>query len=344
MAFVYPIARELLEIDPEKVATAMAGNPIFDIMPVRTVDMPLVQWTQEDNWFGLQQLRGLDGQPTMVKPVGAKTYSYEPGIFGEFRQVTETELTLRAGSVRQDVPIDVSDLVTKCQDQLISREVERMGQIGWTLVSTGTFSVSLPGSGGVGFTDTFTLPTYTASDWSALTTGTPLLDFRAMAVANVGKGADFGAGATAYMNRITANYLLGNTNAADLGGRRVNNSTIANLMEVNRVTVEQDTPQIKIVDDGYYDDSNAWTRHIATDKVVVVGRRKPGQPIAEYLLTRNMNNPNGEYGDPGRYMYIKDRTRAINGEKQTPPNIEVHRGHNGGPVIYYPASIVIMNV
>jgi hypothetical protein len=53
-------------------------------------------------------------------------------------------------------------------------------------------------------------------------------------------------------------------------------------------------------------------------------------------MTRNANNPGMA---PGRYQKIIDR-----GENEVPRKIEVHRGHNGGPVIYFPGSIVAMTI
>jgi hypothetical protein len=58
-------------------------------------------------------------------------------------------------------------------------------------------------------------------------------------------------------------------------------------------------------------------------------------------MTRNLNNPGGA---PGHYEYIKDYAQGINAPKETPPKIEIHVGHNGGPVCFRPGSIVIMSV
>jgi hypothetical protein len=59
-------------------------------------------------------------------------------------------------------------------------------------------------------------------------------------------------------------------------------------------------------------------------------------------MTRNANNPG--YA-PGSYTYTIDRTgNGPNGQRQTPPNIEVHQGHNGGPRLEYPGSILLMSV
>jgi hypothetical protein len=340
--FLYPTNRELQTIGPAKVARLSAERVGFQIMPMRNVMAGTVEWVQQDNYFGLQQLRGLDGAPTHVKRVGAKTYVYEPGIYGEFQVLTETELTRRAGSVAGDVAIDVGDLVLAAQDQLMGRELDRIEQIIWTLLTTGTFSVLLP-SGGTGFTATFSLATYDATTWATVATATPLKDFRLMRIANAGAGANFGAGATAYMNSTTAANMLGNTNAADLGGRRVEGgNTVQSTSQMNAILAGNDSPRIVEYDEGYYNDSNSFTRYIPDNKVVVVGRRPAGQRIGEYVMTRNANNPGM---GPGTYEYVKDKTgNGPDGQRQTPPNIEIHRGHNGGPVVYFPGSIIIMDV
>jgi hypothetical protein len=85
MSFLYPTNREIQTIGPAKVARLAENRVGFEIMPMRNVNAGTVEWVQADNYFGLQQLRGLDGAPPHVKRVGEKTYVYEPGVYGEFR-------------------------------------------------------------------------------------------------------------------------------------------------------------------------------------------------------------------------------------------------------------------
>ena len=339
--FTYPTNKEMRSIGPAKVARLTAERVGFQILPLRQVNAAAVQWTQKDNFFGLQQLRGLDGAPVHVKRVGEKKYLYEPGVYGEFIHLTETELTLRAGSA-SDSAVDVTDLIMDLQDQLVVRELDRIEYMIWTLITTGTFSVLLP-SGEIGFTATFTLSTHSGSDWSTASTATPLKDFRDARIANPGLGANFGAGAQAYANSTTIARMLNNTNAADLGGKLVGNGkNITSLSDANDFLVANDTPRITEYDEGYYNDSNVFTRFIPDDKVVIIGRRPGGQSIGDYVMTRNANNPG--YA-PGRYEFVVDRTgNAPGGQRQVPPNIEIHAGHNGGPRLEYPGSILLMSV
>jgi len=69
---------------------------------------------------------------------------------------------------------------------------------------------------------------------------------------------------------------------------------------------------------------------------ILIGRRPLGQMVGKFVYTRNANNSGAA---PGAYMKVID-----NGERQVPRNIETHDGFNGGPVIYFPSSIVRLNV
>jgi hypothetical protein len=225
--------------------------------------------------------------------------------------------------------------------QLVLRETARIRQIGWTLFTTGTFSISGKGST-LTHTDTFALQTSNASTWSTASSATPLADLRAVQQMGSEFGVDFGTRSLAIMNRVTANRMFANTNAADLGGRRtMGGGTVTSQDETNRINMAEDLPSIVVYDKGYKNDSGTFTKFIADNVVLVVGRRSDGGPIAEYRMTRNMNNPGGT---PGSYEYVKDYAQGRNAPKETPPRIEIHRGHNGGPVIYRPKAFVIMDV
>jgi hypothetical protein len=152
----------------------------------------------------------------------------------------------------------------------------------------------------------------------------------------------FGADSIAIMNRVTANRMFANTNAADLGGRRtMGGGTVTSLDETNRVNMAEGLPTVQIYDKGYKNDSGTFTKFVGDNIVVVVGRRFEGDKVAEFRFTRNMVNPDGT---PGPYEFVADYIRGINAPKQVPPKIEVHSGFNGGPVIYRPKALTIMDV
>jgi hypothetical protein len=344
--FIYPTSYESMRIEPDLIAAGRAGRLGFDIMPFVSRNAAKVRWTQQDNYFGLQQLRGMDGQPTHVQRVGEKTYEYEPGVFGEFIDITETELTNRAGSV--DVaatPIDVSDLVVSADAQLIGREFDRMESSIWALLSTGTISIKIAGVNGiqVGYTDTYPIQTFTAGvAWGTFATAVPIRNYQSVQQLGLGHTVDLGAGAISYMNSVTSNNLLNNQNANDLAGRRIGGGNSVNtLADVNKYFLGQNLPQIQVYDGGYIPVLNgSFTKFIPDNKSVVVGKRPSGARVGEYQMTRNASNG----FKPGSYRYIIDRANGVNAEKRTPANLEVHRGHNGGPAIYFPSAVVLMNV
>lgn len=334
--YVYPLSTELQLIAAEKQAVLTMNDPLFTIMPIVTVDAYLLQWDQLDNFTGLQQVRGLNGQPGNVTAKGANNFIARPGVYGEFMTIDELELTTRRQWGTLATPVDITDLVMARQDQLLNRRIDRIRYIGWTLLSTGTFSVA--NNNGVTHTDNYTLQTYDATTWATVATATPLADFRAVQLLGRGKGVSFGAGARAFMNRVTFNNLIANTNSADLAGRRTSGlslSTVLSLNDTNTLLAGEDLPQIVIYDDGYLNDAGTFVPFIANGKVVVIGQRAAGQVIADYAMTRNANNPNL---GPGAYMKVVDDLDRV------PRLIEVHDGHNGGPRIYYPGSVVVMDV
>jgi len=227
--------------------------------------------------------------------------------------------------------------VMECQDQLLGRRLDRIEKIVWDLLTAGTFSVAGP-DGVTMHTDTFTLQTASAAvAWATFATATPLKDFRAVQLLSRGYSVSFGADAKAYMNRVTFNNLVANTNTADLAGRRTSGlQTVLTLGEINSVLAGEGLPQIVIFDGGYLDSSGTFQPFIPNSKVVVVGRRLDGAPIGNYVYTRNANNPGLE---PGPYMKVVD-----NEEREVPRLIEVHDGHNGGPIIEFPSAVVILTV
>jgi hypothetical protein len=333
--YVYSTNYELNQIGQIKTPKLTQDDLLFQIMPIRNVKASKVKWRQKDNYQGLQQLRGINGSPAYVSRVGTKEYEQKPGVYGEFTDIDELELTERASDNTPGAPVDVTDLQMECQDLLLSRRYDRMRQIGWLLLTAGTFSISLP-NGGVGHTATYTTQTHSASDWSVPSTSTPLLDFRNAQLLSRGKGVSFGAGAMAIMNRATFNLMIANTNAADLYGKRTSGlANVLSLDEANKVLAGEDLPQIVIYDEGYEDEAGTFQLFIPVDKVVIVGKRASNEPVAEFQVTRNANNPNSE---PGFYQ------KTVDDEDKVPRRIEIHDGGNYGPAMMFPSAVVVMSV
>lgn len=341
MAITYNFATqaELRAVGPQKVARAMQERLGFRLMPMQDVNAPFVEWEQPDNDYGLQQLRGLGGSVPLVQRVGKNRYRIEPGYYGEQLTIDEAELTLSAGLVGEGF-VPMKDRSLSLQDKLINRELDRIEYIIWQVLSAGTFSVS--SKTGVVHGDTFSTQTHDASTWGTAASSTPLLDFRTVAsTKGLGFGVNFGARAMAVMNGVTARYLLSNSNAADLGGKFVNGgSTVNSLADVNIIQLANDLPKIAIYDEGYYDDSNTFQYYVPTNKVIVVGARNNGEPVAAYFKTRHSLAGGGV----GSWEYVKDAVNGVNVAKEVPSYWALLRGHNGGPAVFQPKGICVMDV
>lgn len=336
--FIYPTNYQLRVIAQEKQARLVENRLGFQIMPMRDVDAASVEWEQWDNYTGLQNVRGLNGEPTRVLRTGSKRFRMLPGYYGEFTRLDEKELTERRTLGDPYRPVNITDLVMSAQDHLLSRRLDRIELIIWTLLTSGTFSV-IDGQGALQHTDTYPIQTFTAAvAWATVATATPLADLRAVQLLGRGKGASFGAGAMAIMNRTTYNSMIANANANDLA-RRFNTvaTSVSSLEAVQTVVSSEGLPQIVIYDETYFDNAGATQLFVPNNKVVVVGVRPAGQAVGEYQLTRNVNSQPALR--PGAYMRVFDK-----GEDTVPRNIEVHDGHNGGPAIFFPSALVVMTV
>lgn len=347
MPYTYPTATEFKTIEPVLVRRGAEGRVGLEIMPIERSNVFKIRWTQKDNYYGLQQLRGMDGAPSRISRVGEKTYEYEPGVFGEYGEITETELLNRAGSA--DVlttPISIDDLIAEFDTDLIGREWDRIESSIWTLLTTGTISIKLAGPNGsqVGWKETFPIQTYTSlNPWDDPATGTPLADLQEISLSGLGKGVSFGAGATMYMSSRTAQTILQNRNEADLWGLRIQggNTTGVSINQATSIFTAQGLPALRIYDEGTIETQGGdLVPYIPDGKIVLIGRRPQGGTVGAYRVVRNIH---AGY-QPQSYRFVKDYAQGINAEKRVPGTVEVHRGHNGGPLIYYPGSVLVMTV
>ena len=334
MNYTFPTSEALSALASEKMTVLTLDDPIFEIFPIETEDKVHVTWEQGDNVTGLQQARGLGGAPTRVQRIGAKKYTMEPGVYGEFISLDEIDLA-DTRMIGTNDAADISQLVMKAQDQLQGRFVDRVRYIAWQAVQ-GTLSVLGP-DGGVLHSDTFPIQTASASvSWATKATAVPIADFRTWKLLARGRGCSFGRGAKAFMNTTTLNNLLNNANSADLFGRRNNNQgTINGINELNQILLDADLPTVVEYDKGYIATGGSYTTFIPDNKVIIIGKRDDGHRIGAYKMVRNVNNPNAK---PGQYM------KVVLNEDEVPIVIKVHNGHNGGPAVEYPGSVLFTSV
>ncbi len=340
--FVYPTSAEIFKISQSKIPRLTKDRPAFKFFPMVNKKVDTILWEQRDNYQGLQQVRGMEGQPSRVKRIGAKRYSMEPGVYGEFIPLEERELTKRRAFGTMGSKMDIGDMVMEAEEQLTQRFLDRVEVTIWSLISTGAFTVVSPQTGATLHTDVFPINTFSAIvPWSTYATATPLADLRQVKLLSRGTSNSFDSGSELYINQVTLNHLLSNRNANDVAGRRVGGLlTPLTLEEINKIFTGEGLPSIVVYDEGYYNDAGTFTLFVPDNTFTLIGRRPAGQTVGEYIMSINANNPGAA---PGRYMRVKNKAKGDN-EAEIPPVIEVHDGHNGGPAIYFPGAVVKGNV
>lgn len=337
--YTYSNPATLRQVAADLLISLTMDDPIFQILPIRPHNRTKLRWKIKDNPRGLTALRGLGGEPSRVNRLGEQWFEATPGIFGEYMTLDEGELMNRGGSIPEgmDVPISVNDMIMEDKETLMQRYVNRLRQMGWVLLLEGTQSISLS-TGGIGYTAQYDQEVVTpAIPFTTLATAIPLREFQKLQE-TYGRGSStvFDNRATAWMNSKTSNLFLNNTNAADLGGKRVAaNGSLNSVTEVNRILLDANVPQIRTYDGGYLDDDGNFQIAIPDNRVIVVGARPNGETPGEFQLTKNVLNS----GDaPGVYSFVDDRTKGPN--KTVPPRIDTHCGFNGGHAMTRPGQII----
>jgi hypothetical protein len=344
--YLYPNNFQLTQIDQNLLPVYELQDPIFKMFPVRTKDTAHVIWEQKDDYTGVMQIRGYDGEFPMVQTVGINRFTINPGIYGEGMPITEQELTERRGFGQISQPISIADLVQDRHLHLMTRHWNRMSQITWTLLATGTYSVINDVTNSLGIIDAYQPQSYTSgTPWSTTATATPLADYRAVQLLHRGHSVSFGSKATAFQNLATWNAMIANSNTADLGGRRSTGlETIEGVAQYSALALKDNLPMVEIWDEGYKSDgitdnytSGTFTTFIPDGAVIIIGKRTNGAPVGEFQLTRNAQNPDVS---PGYFVKVTDSMATEHG--RPPRKIEVFRGFNGGPQISYGSAIVIL--
>jgi hypothetical protein len=341
ITYAYPTAGEFKDIEREKITDLTMTDPAFTHFPIRERQTTRVTWRQKDNTTGVQQIRGVNGEPPRVVPLGENFFSSQAGYYGEYMPIDEEQLTTRTDVVMGNtgLPMPTEDMIDEIQEQLLGRRLDRIKNTIWDLMVQGYFAVR-DIKNAILHTESYTQNISTGSDWSTPATSTPLADFRAINLLGRGTSANFGGGAIAYMNQVTANRMMSNTNATNLDGKHTTGGgTITSLNGWNTILEGEGLPRVVVYEGGYFPEgSTTWTLRIPDDVVVVVGTRPDTKAPGEYQMVVNANNPNRA---PGAYTIVKD---SADGPHPVPREIQVHDGHNGGPALIFPGMLIRMNV
>ena len=137
MPFVYPTDVELREIESDFVAEETTTDPIFADFPIVDSNSHTLAWETYDATTGLQQVRGLNGQPGRVQRKGIKGYLAEPAVFGEVLELDEKYMTEARPIGQLTGKINLDAEILRLHRQLVARDVTRKRCSIWTLLTTG---------------------------------------------------------------------------------------------------------------------------------------------------------------------------------------------------------------
>src|ERR1017187_7763009 len=103
--YTYQDTAVINQIAPELIQSTALQDPIFGYFPIREHPQVKLRWRVKDNYRGLMSVRGFDGAPTRVQRPGETLYEELAGVYGNFGQLDEQELSERARGFPADMTI-----------------------------------------------------------------------------------------------------------------------------------------------------------------------------------------------------------------------------------------------
>lgn len=321
----------------------------INILPFQNLFTQRVVWDELDREQGATAPHNMDADPKIGRRPGSKRREYTPIPHKETDVLRESDILMPAmvgtlGGVI-DVTMEIGRIMKARADKNFLRaEIEIWQALKGSLVIN---------ENGVVVNETFPIQTYNALvPWSTRATATPLRDFNAVKQLYrfTGSSAD---GATAYLNQATMNWLLENTNDADMHGFQNQNflKLPYSMEEINKILTARHLPIFEVYNEGYVDDAGVETYYLADGEVVIVGKRTTGEKLGDYGLTPSTHRVVNGQPAPGFFSITEVNGQPNPGAitvsqigSSKNPKIEITGGMYGGPRIKFPRSIVKMNV
>lgn len=336
---IYPTNAEFRMLQQELMPRYTENRLGFQLMPFAESEFATIYFDRPDIFKGMQQWRGLKQGSKFVNEGRANPYGQrcevQPGYWGEFDRVEEDLLTRGAQFGTASSVFDLTEHMVRMDRNLLERQYNRIEFNIWRSLVFGEY-VAYNMSGQVVFQAQYDIRTISPRiPWSDRDRSTPLRDFRFVRKFGRGTSADFGRGARYIMNQSTADCLFSNQNRNDIG--KAGLSACCTFMGpdvVNAQFAAQGLGTVEVYDEGWVDEQRNFNLYIPDGYVVIVGARPGGTPVGHYWYTRNAV---GCGITTGPWQKVVDTC-----EREVPREISVHRGHNGGPAIEYPRSVVIL--
>lgn len=318
------------------------------ILPLQNEMAQVVQWDEIEKETGLTRQHALGSDVKIGQRPGSKVRQYRPGYFKESELIKEDELLVARAFATLGAVVNIDELVSRRLKARINKDFFTIEKLIWDCLQG---EIAMTDENGAGINETFPVQPYNLLvGWDDRANAQPIKEFNAIKLLYRGTNAT-SRGAKAYMNSQRVNYLLENTNAADLRGFHAENfrETVQTLDRVNSLLTPRGLPTIVEFDEGYYDAAGNFQLYIPDDTTIVVGNRQIGK-TGDFALTPSLHRNVNGMPAPGMFSLIEINGQPNNaggfsvGEigASSNPKIQVTTGFYGGPRLYYPKDVIVM--
>lgn len=319
------------------------------LLPDQNEMVQIVQWDEIAKELGLTRAHALGADVKIDKRPGSKVRQYTPGYFKAGELIKEDELLGARAFATLGSVVNIDNLVARRLRARIDKDYLTKEKLIWDCLQG---HVSMVTDDGVSIDETFPIQIYPAAGtlgWDNHGNATPLKDFNAIKLLYRGMNAT-ARGAKCYLNQTTMNHLLENINDDDIRGFRSQNflSLTFSLEEMNKIMDARGLPTFEVYEEGYYDADGDFQLFIPDSKAVLIGKRNVGV-TGDFALTPSLHRTVNGMPAPGMFSMIN-----VNGEAGTGsfavsslgsdpnPRVQVTTGFYGGPRLYYPKDIVLI--
>lgn len=349
ITYTYPTNVALDMVTQEYVAQTekMRGE---ELMPFEDTATQVVRWDELDTERGMTAPHTMGTDPKIDVRQGSRVREFEPIPFKETDLIKEDEL-LRArqfGSLGGVV--NIGGLIGRIAKNRVDKNRLR---VEWTRWQAFRGQLTMD-ENGVRINESFPVQQFTPIiPWSDRANAKILRDWNSLKTYYRGTGATAG-GAIAVGNSTTISAILENANPNDLQGFRNENfrNTNFDVTEMNKIFAARGLPTIEENDDGWIDSDGNFQTWLHDGELIIFGKRPVGQQIGKWLMTPTLHRQKNGMPAPGMFEIIEvngfpsgGSTTVSIGELGTHknPKIEITGGIYGGPVLFYPRSIIRVN-
>lgn len=343
------------------------NDPLLKLYPLGYEDADVIRYDQWQDPFGLVALRGIDGPPPIITLPGIRVYQVAPGYYGNKSMIRESQIVKMREPGTANLPVELGKLMSYYMNYFITIVAWRVRQtiadllINGTFTNTTTNATDNTSNGSI--QHTYTIDNYrTLSPANDANTGPswnldpvnakPIQDLQFWQnELQLGTSTSFGNDSTLVTQQSVINDLLKTTQIQQTY-RDNYGASIPGFDGLNKFLQGFGLPQIEIYNEGYNptladvqnQDLSAFTRFIPPGSLIWAGKRKEGQMVGQFLLTRSANKViSGMPGYPEAKVNAPDAELpfsqgiyvAVYVKNQMPVEIDYEIGFNAAPASYY---------